>query len=658
MATIQGVYVALFGRPADPAGLAYFNGVTKNGADLSAIGNLAGQPEYLERFTNMTNAQIINSIYRSLFDRDAEPAGLSYFSDAMANGTLNINNIAIAILDGAQNADKALISNKLAAAEAFTSRVDAPTEISAYVGIRASGIASKMLAEIKPDLSTIPDNAKIDGVIQEIVGLSAGGTAGGSSAAAPLEEAVPGGATTNTSADSGSSAGGNGQGNTPSASGPEVGSGVTLNGTTMDITGSAVTILKDGTNLSTVTALTANVNNGLKIEQDLPSLTSAVINGQADSSTYAAKFGKIGDTGTKSVKIDASKATGLIDIASIEGSTINIIGSETSDNNVGKFEILPSERLGIFSNAEALNVKIQGGAGQDTYNIYGTVNNKKIIVTGNTMANVSNGPDLVYIIGHEASKFDLTIDVSGLNGTPVLMVGTRNNDVLTGSSADDTVTGLAGNDDIKGGAGKDIIDGDEGNDRIDGGEGNDTLVGGEGGDMIDGGADNDSILGGAGADMLKGGTGDDIIYGDAGDDIIAGGDGTDVLIGGSGDDEIFGSNGDTLSGNGGKDHFKVAVSSTATRDAVTLKIKDFEDGDKLSFLSFGEGKIVIPTNAIRNVAIKGYSDAFDAADTHFKATDKEHFVSYIVGDDTYVFAEGADGTSVGSAVLLERVLWG
>ncbi len=43
MATIQGVYVALFGRPADPTGLAYFNSVTNNGANLNAIGNLATQ---------------------------------------------------------------------------------------------------------------------------------------------------------------------------------------------------------------------------------------------------------------------------------------------------------------------------------------------------------------------------------------------------------------------------------------------------------------------------------------------------------------------------------------------------------------------------------------------------------------------------------------
>jgi len=56
MATIQGVYVALFGRPADPAGLAYFNGVTNNGADLTQIGALASTQEYQDRFAGQTAA--------------------------------------------------------------------------------------------------------------------------------------------------------------------------------------------------------------------------------------------------------------------------------------------------------------------------------------------------------------------------------------------------------------------------------------------------------------------------------------------------------------------------------------------------------------------------------------------------------------------------
>ncbi len=67
MASIQGVYLALFGRPADPVGLSFFNGVTGNGANLTGIGDLSSQPEYLNRFTGQNSTQIVQSIYQSLF---------------------------------------------------------------------------------------------------------------------------------------------------------------------------------------------------------------------------------------------------------------------------------------------------------------------------------------------------------------------------------------------------------------------------------------------------------------------------------------------------------------------------------------------------------------------------------------------------------------
>lgn len=79
MANIQGIYIALFGRPADPIGLAFFNEATNNGADLTAIGDLAGTAEYQSRFEGMNNTQIVTTIYQSLFGRDPESAGLLFF---------------------------------------------------------------------------------------------------------------------------------------------------------------------------------------------------------------------------------------------------------------------------------------------------------------------------------------------------------------------------------------------------------------------------------------------------------------------------------------------------------------------------------------------------------------------------------------------------
>lgn len=151
MASIQGIYIALFGRPADPGGLAYFNSVTKNGADLSGIGDLTKTAEYVSRFTNMTNEQIVNSIYQSLFGRTGDKDGVDFFLAKLASGQLNINNIAIAIFDGAQGDDLSTVKAKVAAADLFTSHLDLQSEIDAYKGNNAAQIGRDFITAVNKD---------------------------------------------------------------------------------------------------------------------------------------------------------------------------------------------------------------------------------------------------------------------------------------------------------------------------------------------------------------------------------------------------------------------------------------------------------------------------------------------------------------------------
>lgn len=175
MATIQGVYVALFGRPADPAGLAYFNSVTGNGANLSAIGNLAGEKEYTARFENQSNIQVINTIYQSLFNRSPDAAGLEYFASQLNAGKLTINNIAIAILDGAQGDDKAVVTNKVAAADAFTKSLDTAVKVASYSGTQAVDAARALLTGVTKDASSIPNAEKIAATLTTLATAATGG---------------------------------------------------------------------------------------------------------------------------------------------------------------------------------------------------------------------------------------------------------------------------------------------------------------------------------------------------------------------------------------------------------------------------------------------------------------------------------------------------
>lgn len=89
---------------------------------------------------------------------------------------------------------------------------------------------------------------------------------------------------------------------------------------------------------------------------------------------------------------------------------------------------------------------------------------------------------------------------------------------IVGSDEDDELTGTSGTDVIVGLGGDDVITSGGGNDRICGGDGD------------------DSINSGGSADFIDGGPGDDVIYAGGGNDEITGGDGIDSCDGGGGSD--------------------------------------------------------------------------------------------------------------------------
>lgn len=192
MASIQGIYIALFGRPADPGGLAYFNTATKNGADLSRIGDLTQTSEYKSRFTGMSNEEIVNSIYKSLFNRDGEKTGIDFFLAKLASGALTINTIAIAILDGAQGDDLVTVKAKIDAADIFTSHLDLQAEIEAYKGNAAAQIGRDFITAVsKTDPGTAEEaDAAILKVQQSQGQAPAGGGGDGGGGGPPTFEII------------------------------------------------------------------------------------------------------------------------------------------------------------------------------------------------------------------------------------------------------------------------------------------------------------------------------------------------------------------------------------------------------------------------------------------------------------------------------------
>jgi Ca2+-binding RTX toxin-like protein len=94
-------------------------------------------------------------------------------------------------------------------------------------------------------------------------------------------------------------------------------------------------------------------------------------------------------------------------------------------------------------------------------------------------------------------------------GALCTIVGTANNDTLTGTAGSDVICGDTGVDRIRGlggddlilsGGGADIAHGDGGNDKVNGGDQRDRIFGDAGNDVLGGGKKKDTCVGGAGHD--------------------------------------------------------------------------------------------------------------------------------------------------------------
>jgi len=171
---INQLYVSYFGRPADVAGIQYYQSVNATPNQVAAA--FAASAESQALFGNLsTNAQI-NAIYQNLFNRDAESAGLTYWSQQVSNGSLSLAAVALAIGNGAQNADRTAIENKVVIANSFVAALDTSAEIVGYTGDAAAASARSFIKGIGSSTVITTAQSQVDAAVAAAVNV--GGTVG------------------------------------------------------------------------------------------------------------------------------------------------------------------------------------------------------------------------------------------------------------------------------------------------------------------------------------------------------------------------------------------------------------------------------------------------------------------------------------------------
>lgn len=146
---VQKLYISYYGRPADPKGLVYWaDSIQKNGLQ-NVINSFFSAQESIALYGAAINIEDrINILYQNLFGRDVEELGLAYWQ-ARLESDLDFGGLALELLNGSQNADGALINNKLKVSNDFTQALKERNV--SYSGDSAAAVARSLLEEVTVD---------------------------------------------------------------------------------------------------------------------------------------------------------------------------------------------------------------------------------------------------------------------------------------------------------------------------------------------------------------------------------------------------------------------------------------------------------------------------------------------------------------------------
>lgn len=166
--TVTALYLAFYGRPADPAGLAYWaEQLAKADGKVDAIKEFfANSDEAKVRFGSDTAAERVTQIYQQLFNRAPEADGLTYWVDVISKGHASVADVAITILNGARGSDLGLSALRQQAADSFTAQVEASG--SAYHGVAAVEAARLLVRAVTPAAS----KSDVDALVKSTLTLT------------------------------------------------------------------------------------------------------------------------------------------------------------------------------------------------------------------------------------------------------------------------------------------------------------------------------------------------------------------------------------------------------------------------------------------------------------------------------------------------------
>lgn len=155
MKLIQKIYVALFGRPADLAGLHFWQAALDEGTPLSTVVELMSRSkEFQSLFSSLTWSETATAVYSNMFGSQPTPQSLSALEEKKSIGELFLAlEHAETVSSGAET-----LAARLDAAEQFTAQLEGLNFPKAFCGEVAAELARAFLGTITGETPSTLDS--------------------------------------------------------------------------------------------------------------------------------------------------------------------------------------------------------------------------------------------------------------------------------------------------------------------------------------------------------------------------------------------------------------------------------------------------------------------------------------------------------------------
>lgn len=127
LAAVQQLYVGYLGRAADSAGLTFWADAIANGtATIASVATgFTLSAEYQAAYAGLSSGDLVDQVYTNVLGRAADAEGKAYWVDALAKGTVTADTLVSFIVTNLGAVDQATINNKTFVAQTYTDTVGA-----------------------------------------------------------------------------------------------------------------------------------------------------------------------------------------------------------------------------------------------------------------------------------------------------------------------------------------------------------------------------------------------------------------------------------------------------------------------------------------------------------------------------------------------------